>query len=125
MTRAGWRWSNKAPGASERFAGRVGAPAKRSRIWELAHMNHAVVAGLMVIFALVFTSCTASLVQIWAVARQPQQTQFVPPPNPMVARQQDTASASQGKSANDRKPQQPAREPSSPGLTPAKQTPKT
>jgi hypothetical protein len=79
-------------------------------------MNHALSAGLMLAFALIFTSCTASLVQTLAIARTPQ-TEFVPPPDPAERRQAATP-AVDDKEAAECKPAQATRQQAAPAFTP-------
>ncbi|HZP98674.1 MAG TPA: hypothetical protein VFB13_03990 [Reyranella sp.] len=42
-------------------------------------MNHALSAVVMLMGGLLFTSCTATVVQHWAMNRQPAQADYTPP----------------------------------------------
>lgn len=89
-------------------------------------MNHALAAGLMLAFALIFTSCTASLVQTLAVARTPQ-SEFVPPPVLGAERRQAATPAADATDPGECKPAAPTRQHTAPVFTPMRpqSTPKT
>lgn len=80
-------------------------------------MNHALSAGLMLAFALIFTSCTASLVQTLAVARTPQ-SEFVPPPDLGFERRQAAVPAADAKDTGECKPAASTRPHTAPVFSP-------
>ncbi len=53
-------------------------------------MNHALSAVVMLLAGVLFTSCTATVVQQWATARQPP-SEFVPSANPWSGRERTQA----------------------------------
>ena len=82
-------------------------------------MNQAFSVGLMFAMAVVFTSCTATVVQQWAMARRPI-TEFVPPPG---AREERRQAATPVKAGDPRKPtEQP--QPVAPQFAPVRGLPK-
>ena len=89
-------------------------------------MTHALSAGLMLAFALIFTSCTASLVQTLAVARTPQ-SEFVPPPDLGAERRQVAAPAPGSTDTGECRPAASTKQHTVPVSTPmrAQSTPKT
>jgi len=80
-------------------------------------MNHALSAGLLLAFALIFTSCTASLVQTLAMARTPQ-TEFVPPPDLGAERRQAASSTANSRDTAECKPAGSTRQQTAPVFTP-------
>ena len=85
-------------------------------------MNQAFSVGLMFAMAVIFTSCTATVVQQWAIARRPN-TEFVPPPGALPERRQ---AATPVKAGDPRKPDKPAeqQQPVAPQFEPVRGLPK-